>query len=219
MSEHEGKRRAAASRSPWIARILIALGITIIVIALIPLTALTFSVQVSGNSMEPTLNNRDRLWINIFSSDQAPDRFDVVEAVAQPSGLTLVKRVIGLPGDEVMIERNGSDVRVLIQPGGQGEWLLVQNEAWDVSESSVTASACCTANGTSSGAGNAVTVPDGSYWLLGDNFHASDDSRSLGWFDRDDVGRVLDFRILPLNAFGRLENPARLVDLTNPVVE
>ncbi len=74
------------------------------------------SYEVDGSSMEPTLQNKDRLiiwklprtWAKITRHDYVPDYGDVI-VFHKPDGSDeqLIKRVIGLPGDRVVIE-NGT---------------------------------------------------------------------------------------------------------------
>ena len=61
-----------------------AVGVTMLVLFLTAMltvvVALTFSVQVSGHSMEPTLRSGDRLEVDVFARHDI-HRFDVVEAI------------------------------------------------------------------------------------------------------------------------------------------
>ncbi|MCA9328026.1 signal peptidase I [Candidatus Saccharibacteria bacterium] len=87
------------------------------------LTAYVFqSYQVDGPSMEQTLHNNDRLivwklprtWARITGHQYVPNRGDII--ILNESGLSsfgsetdskqLVKRVIGLPGDHIVIKNN-----------------------------------------------------------------------------------------------------------------
>jgi signal peptidase I len=87
------------------------------------LTAFVFqSYQVEGPSMQETLHNNDRLivwklprtWAKLTSHQYVPKRGDII--ILNESGLSnygdtqdtkqLVKRVIGLPGDHVVIKDN-----------------------------------------------------------------------------------------------------------------
>lgn len=92
--------------------------IAILVIApiiAIVLTAFIFqSYEVSGPSMETTLNNNDRLivwklprtWAKITRHPYIPNRGDVVifDQTGLPDGeKQLIKRVVGLPGDRVVV--------------------------------------------------------------------------------------------------------------------
>src|ERR1700742_3534656 len=79
------------------------------------------SYQVSGPSMQNTLHDQDRLivwklprtWARITHHQYVPDRGDIV--IFTQSGLAqygqentkqLIKRVIGLPGDRVVVKNN-----------------------------------------------------------------------------------------------------------------
>ena len=74
------------------------------------------SYEVFGRSMTPTLQEHDRLvisklgksWSNILSDDYVPSRGTIVvfNSPRDPN-IQLIKRVIGLPGDRVVVE-NGS---------------------------------------------------------------------------------------------------------------
>lgn len=79
------------------------------------------SYQVDGPSMENTLQNNDRLivwkagrtWARISGQEYVPNRGDIVifnqsglAAYGQDNVKQLVKRVIGLPGDRVVV-KNG----------------------------------------------------------------------------------------------------------------
>ena len=92
-----------------------------LVIAILMITFVFRSYQVDGPSMEPTLSNNDKLiiwkvprtWADITGHPYIPKRGDIV--VFKESGLSrfgqqntkqLIKRVIGLPGDTVVV-KNG----------------------------------------------------------------------------------------------------------------
>jgi len=71
------------------------------------------SYEVDGQSMEPTLQNRDRLIIWKFdktisavtNKDYVPNRGDII-VFHKPNGSSeqLIKRVIGLPGERVVVK-------------------------------------------------------------------------------------------------------------------
>jgi signal peptidase I len=170
--------------------------------------ALTFSVEVSGHSMEPTLHPGDRLEVTPFNRDDVR-RFDLVEAHEPGRGTRIVKRVIGLPGDQVSIGGDVAAPEVLVRPAGSADVFVVDNPAWRGGPGSDTAS-CCTADGKAAMAPAWVTVPAASYWLIGDNWAGSTDSRVFGFVAKDDVETTLTFRILPAGRFGRLTSDARL---------
>jgi len=113
---------------------------TIGILLLAPLIAIVLTVyvfqsyQVDGPSMQNTLHNGDRLivwklprtWAHITGHQYVPKRGDVV--ILTESGLSnygdtqdtkqLVKRVIGLPGDHIVIKDSKITVYNQQHPGG-----------------------------------------------------------------------------------------------------
>ncbi|HLQ62152.1 MAG TPA: signal peptidase I [Candidatus Acidoferrales bacterium] len=128
------------------------------------------AVHVVGSSMYPTLDSGDLLIASkIDYRLHPPERGDIV-ILKDPmdSSRDFIKRVIGLPGDRVLI-RTG---RVLINgvpldepylaPGWRGTW-----QTTEAPEGSV--------------------VPPNNYFVLGDNRDHSSDSRLFGWVSRDQI--------------------------------
>ena len=63
-------------------------------------------VVVVGESMEPTLDNGDNVLIDKLSARLGKiDRFDIV--VFPADGVFLIKRVYGLPGENIRIDDTG----------------------------------------------------------------------------------------------------------------
>jgi signal peptidase I len=194
-------------------------GIVLLVLALlVGIVLLALSVRVTGTSMEPTLHENDRLEVEVFRPRDVA-RFDLVEA-SQPGerasggGTRIVKRVIGLPGDQISVaEDDGLVPRVYLRPAGTHEVLLVDNRAWsDRIGGSI--APCCTADGRSTGVPTWVTVPPDSYWLIGDNWGGSTDSRVFGFVTKDEIRTRLLFRILPPSRYGKLTSSASLVPIS-----
>ena len=83
-----------------------------LVFALLLQTFVFQSYEVDGSSMEPTLQNRDRLiiwklprtWAKVTGNEYVPQRGDIV-VFHKPDGSDeqLIKRVIGLPGERVVV--------------------------------------------------------------------------------------------------------------------
>lgn len=188
----------------WSAIVLVLLGI------LVPVAALAFSVRVQGNSMEPTLHDGDRMLVQLWDRGRI-ERFDLVDAGFDQGAIRVVKRVIGMPGDQVAIAPvTGSAPVVLVRPAGSQEVFRVDNPAWEGRVGSRT-NACCAPSGHVETAQTWATVPDGHYWLLGDNWGGSQDSREFGWVEADDITGRLDFRVRPLSRLGRVPNDVGLV--------
>lgn len=117
---------------------------------------------VHGHSMEPTYHSGDILFTNNVNSKTKINYGDVVIATA-PDHLTVIKRVIGLPGDTVSCSKDGD--------------VLVNGEVVDRSYSEEKVDEYF----------EPVTCGDKQYFLMGDNTNHSTDSRYYGPFDRKDI--------------------------------
>jgi len=148
--------------------------------------------QVSGNSMFPTFFDKEYILTNIIALKfDKPKQGDVIVFKAPPDPeKDYIKRVIGTPGDTVMI-KNG-DVYV-------NEELLNQN--------AYLSSSAKTYGGSFLKEDAAVTVPPESYFVMGDNRSGSSDSREWGFVPLESiVGKSL-FVYWPLDKIEVVKNP------------
>ena len=181
---------------------------TILILISAPLLAILITVfvfrtyQVDGPSMETTLHDNDRLIINklpktfskIAGSHYIPERDDIIvfsqRSSFDQSGNSkkqLIKRVIGLPGDQVVIK----DGVVTIYNDENPDGLLVDRDGPQAAVIKQTS-------------GNIdETVNEGEVFVLGDNRGNSSDSRAFGTISSDDIVGKLTFRIFP---FDKWEN-------------
>ncbi|WP_203336423.1 signal peptidase I [Nocardioides limicola] len=174
---------------------------------LIPVAALTFSVRVTGLSMSPTLAPDDRLLMNVLARDRV-QRFDLVH-VQFGNGRSMVKRVIGMPGDSVIVRINAGVPVVRVTPAGADRARVVDNPAW-TDQPGDNPRPCCGPDGLISGEPMRVTIPDGHYWVVGDNWGGSDDSRDYGFITEAEIAATLNVRLLPWSGFGRIDNSVSL---------
>lgn len=160
----------------WVKPILIA-----VVVALVIKFFIFDITPIQNISMQPTLYENDRVFLDIISYKLVtPGRFDIVVFDSPVEKNTLyVKRVIGLPGDNIKI----SDGSVYING-------TVLNETY-------LAAGIKTLSNT--GSYIDLTVPDNMVYVLGDNRPRSEDSRFFGPISISTIkGRAL-FRIYPFD--------------------
>lgn len=158
---------------------------TVLPALLIAIFMVVFVIQptrVDGSSMAPTLTTDQRLVIEKVSYHfTAPALGDIVVLKLPGREATpLIKRVIGVGGDQVAI-RNG---RVYLNGAPLDEPYLSQITPGDLPS---------------------MVVPDGYLFVLGDNRGASNDSRNFGMVPEENlVGRAA-FSYWPLDHLGLLK--------------
>ena len=140
--------------------------------------------QVSGLSMYPNLDNKERvLAFKTASIKRGSVVVFKAEGVdpTQAANQVYVKRVIGLPGDTVTCSQgtiyvnnrpiNQAYISKKQQTSGTGNWTfksLAKKHSWQKNI-------------------DAIVVPKNSYFVLGDNRAISNDSRFFGFVPRDHI--------------------------------
>ena len=190
-------------RGNWVRDILEVLLIALILYIVIWSALQT--VRVDGSSMVGTLQDQDLLLASKVSYDFGanPSRGDIV-VLMPPNDPTrdFIKRVIGVPGDKLQINGSHQPTAVLIQAGGKGAWQQLREPY--VAQPWTTLNYCCRSDGTASASALPVTVPQGTYFVMGDNRNFSSDSRSFGFVPRKNMLAKAFLRIWPLGHFGGL---------------
>ena len=199
MTENENKKSLLREIIDF-AEILI---VTLFCVSLI-FTYLLSIVTVDGDSMEETLFSDERVLVSQIS--RHPEAGDIVVAYAayvnvfndngimfRHTGLQkkIIKRVIAVGGQTIDIDFKRGEVFV------DGEKLK---------EDYVTLGLTHNDDGAFSGK-YPLTIPEGYYFVMGDNRSVSRDSRSsyLGLVSQDEImGKVL-FRISPVNKIGSVD--------------
>ncbi len=157
---------------------------------------------IPSGSMEPTLQVNDRLIIEKLSYYlHEPNRGDIVvfnptkSLRSQGFKDAFIKRVIGLPGDQVAVKEGGVYVN--------GQRL---SEKY-VETGNLTSTDACAGEGGPAFLAKPETIPQNSFLVMGDNRSNSYDGRCWGLVDKSDlVGRAV-FRFWPVNRTGTLESP------------
>ena len=153
-------------------------------------------VQVELSSMVPTLAPGDRLLVDKLTPRWDPYRRGDVVVFDAPSpydadGVPYVKRVIGLPGETVLLENGGIFIAA---PGGAPVRL---------DEPYLDGAGPTLPRGT---AGETTwRVPDDAMFVLGDNRGGSIDSRTFGAISLDRVIGRAWVRYLPIDRIGVLD--------------
>ncbi|MCA9001238.1 MAG: signal peptidase I [Planctomycetes bacterium] len=148
-----------------------------ILLPLAVFASLTFNYsEVRGASMMPGIHDRDRILVDrVTYAFSEVERGDII-VMRYPLDPTLdyIKRVVALPGDDVVIQYGGVWVN-----GQPVEQPYVDVKALDPSTSLHT------------------TVLEDHYFVLGDNRIRSSDSREFGQVKRSLVRGKVRFRIWP----------------------
>ena len=146
---------------------------------------------VSGASMYPTLHNGDRM---VLSKVGDIHRFDVVILKAPDENVEYIKRVIGMPGDTVEMKS-----RVLYINGKKVDQPFINTEALAKQTVFMDDFTLESLTGESK-------VPEGKYFVLGDNRGVSKDSRMIGFIDRSAIEGKAVFTIWPFGRIGGQKN-------------
>lgn len=151
--------------------------IVVAAVAVLITTLILPVLQIAGTSMEPTLNNGE---IVVLIKTDKLQRGDLCGF--SYSNKILIKRVIGLPGDVIIIDPQG------------GVW--VNGELLEEPYISEPGLGECDIEFP-------YTVPEEAYFLMGDHRLTSIDSRStvIGCIPKDQIIGKLFFKIWPLEKF------------------
>jgi signal peptidase I len=165
--------------------------------------------SVPSGSMRPTILEGERILVNKLAFGLRvplthtwlatwgePERGDIITFASPKDGSRLVKRVVGLPGDVIemrgnMLIVNGETIEYdlggdrILAPGADGSMMPMRLgvEHLPGREHGIALT-------PSAGAPNSFTevvVPEGQYFVMGDNRDQSFDSRYFGFVERSDI--------------------------------
>lgn len=177
----------------WIVEVAVSVALMIFIFR----TFIFQTYEVIGQSMSPTLSQNDRLIVfklgkvtsNLFG-DYVPKRgeiivFDSPGQQQEDSKLQLVKRVIGLPGERVVIQSGNVTIFNDENPEGFDPDMNINGELNTPKTGNVD-----------------ITVPEGELFVAGDNRapgRSLDSRNDLGTVPVENVIGDLVFRHLPLS--------------------
>ncbi|WP_262316930.1 signal peptidase I [Lacticaseibacillus parakribbianus] len=175
--------------------------IVVVVLATQLLTRFVVSKDVvQGNSMQPTLEDGDRLYSLRHKSVSRND-IVVIDAPDAPGEL-YIKRVIGMPGDTVQVKNeklyvNGKQQK---QPYLKQAFMTaeIKTEAAKADRDPSTIPFTYNFSLKTLTSTKRATVPKNSYFVMGDNRLISHDGRDFGFIKKDKVQSVVVWRYWPL---------------------
>lgn len=167
----------------WILPIVIAF-----IIATLINKFLFYQIRVPSGSMYPTIKEGDRIIVTRIYDKSKLERGDIIVFYLQEKKDTLIKRLIGLPGDKIVINGSGE---VFVNGSKLDEPYVVFKD----------------------NLAKSFEVPEGKYLFLGDNRASSMDSRvwENPYVDAKDIKGKAQFILFPFKRFGNfVSGPAGL---------
>ena len=165
--------------------------IIIIVVVIFVRSFIVTPVIVRGDSMDDTLEDGEVLLLSKISYYVHDiDRFDIVVIKDNDSDL-IIKRVIGLPGDNVKYKDNKLYINDKVVSDDYGVGVTENFNLQDI----------CMINDDDC----VSKIPDDLYLVLGDNREVSADSRVKGLFSKDVILGKAVFRLWPVNKLSILK--------------
>ena len=157
--------------------------------------------SISGASMQPTLLDGDKVWVNKLAYDVKipfteislvevadPERGDVIIIDSKKADKRLVKRIVGIPGDTVYMQNNalvinGEAAHYEVLSRDDDAVIILEelpNKAHQAQLSRQFFSRTSRSYGP-------TIVPDDQYFVLGDNRDNSADSRVYSFVPREEI--------------------------------
>ena len=163
----------------WLRDILFAFALAIFIVVFV-----VQPVKVEGTSMQPRLSDQDRIFVNRFIYRFADiGRGDVVVFwYPKDRSKSFIKRVLGIPGDEVEIRYGTVFVNGVKVPEPYLKSDFRDHRSFPKE-----------------------VVPPGQYFVLGDHRNSSNDSRSWGFVDRRLIYGKAIFSYWPVSRVGLVE--------------
>ena len=148
--------------------------ILILIVVVLIRTFIATPIKVHGDSMYDTLDGSEFMILNKLAK---VDRYDIV--VLDTKEEELIKRVYGLPGEKISIEKGNiyiNDKKI--------EDVYAYGETSDY---------------------ESITLGEDEYFVLGDNRAVSLDSRRIGPVKKNQIKGTTNFVLFPFSRFGKLK--------------
>lgn len=168
-------------------------GIVVVMAILVMIYLFVMSPQeINGASMEPNFHNGEYILTNkVTYKLKNPQRGDVVIFKSPKNkDIDYIKRIIGLPGDTVELRNNAFFVNEqLVEEPYIPEGTFLYGGSY-LQENDL------------------IIVPEGMYFVVGDNRPHSSDSREFGPIPKEDFIGQAFLRYWPFDRAGVLPNPS-----------
>lgn len=166
-------------------------------------------VTVDGHSMDPTLQDKEHL---IMLKTTGIERFDIVvvsEKDETGEEKLIVKRIIGMPGDTIRYEKDTLYIndKQVDEPyldsykAAFAKDKLQSTYSYNVQFQTIALAASAFTMDASGQDTFTVEIPEGQYYLLGDDRLVSKDSRSVGTFEKSAIKGEVVLRMWPFDRF------------------
>ncbi len=192
--QNKSKKKSKNSTLTFILQIIAVILITLLVSFLVT-KYVGRKMVIDGTSMDPTLSDGQHVWVNYSNNFKKGDVVIVkTEGLNMRDGVNyIVKRVIATEGDNV----KSLDNKVYLNDEILDEPYLDENETfYDFNLQSI----CANKNPDL----DCTTVPEGYYFLLGDNRSVSLDSRGLGVIKKENIIGKVKVVLYPFSDIGRV---------------
>lgn len=146
--------------------------IIIIVVILLARTFIITPIKVNGPSMNDTLKNGDVMILMKYNKNNIK-RFNIV--VLNHDGEKLIKRVVGMPGEDIEYKNNKLYINGKLLKNNYGKGKTDDFKDY---------------------------CPKGYYFVMGDNRENSLDSRYFSCVDKKDILGTTSLVLFPFNRFG-----------------
>ncbi len=157
------------------------------VVSILLITYVASAYRIEGDSMLTVLHDKERIIISKLGVNSGSIHRGDIVVLKKPDdpGKSIIKRIIGLPGERFEIKKGD----VFINGIKLDEPYLTQEK--DIIFRSLQTSE--------------IEIPEGHYFVLGDNRTVSQDSRYFGPIPKDFIFGKTIFRYWPLSKLGKVD--------------